>query len=364
MNANPSQGNEADDKAGLTLVASVENSWTSEEEWKKIPGQQSQPVALVEGELYYFEALHKEGWGGDHLSVGWLVPGRTDIEVIDTTSIAISIQPSLSPVIVQQPVSQEVALGENVTFTLGTEGPKLASYQWRLDGKPILGASLDPVLTLENIGAGHQGVYDCIYTAGDKVLTSVPVALKISGLGAVKSGGLWQELWEGMPGSTVIDLTADSRFPRWSDSSDAITSAETPSLGNKYGQRWTGWLTPDETTNYRFYVTADDAYELRLSTDDSREHLTLISSRGSWVGSREWSRTTPSDWISLVAGEAYYLELLHKEGGGGDHCAITWQKLSEPNPENGDEPIDGAFLSHRVGGPEAVGGIWTTPNRM
>ena len=216
LNAKPSQGNEADDKAGLTLVASVENSWTSEEEWKKIPGQQSQPVALVEGELYYFEALHKEGWGGDHLSVGWLVPGRTDIEVIDTTSIAISIQPSLSPVIVQQPVSQEVALGENVTFTLGTEGPKLASYQWRLDGKPILGASLDPVLTLENIGAGHQGVYDCIYTAGDKVLTSVPVALKISGLGAVKSGGLWQELWEGMPGSTVIDLTADSRFPRWS----------------------------------------------------------------------------------------------------------------------------------------------------
>ena len=57
-------------------------------------------------------------------------------------------------------------------------------------------------------------------------------------------------------------------------------------MGNKYGQRWTGWLTPDETTNYRFYVTADDAYELRLSTDDSREHLTLISSRGSWVGSR------------------------------------------------------------------------------
>ena len=138
------------------------------------------------GRALLFRSIAQRGWGGDHLSVGWLVPGRTDIEVIDTTSIAISIQPSLSPVIVQQPVSQEVALGENVTFTLGTEGPKLASYQWRLDGKPIFGSSLDPVLTLQNIGAGHQGVYDCIYTAGDEFYSAV--ALKISGLGAVKSG--------------------------------------------------------------------------------------------------------------------------------------------------------------------------------
>jgi hypothetical protein len=44
-------------------------------QWNKEP-EQSARVNLIAGERYYFEILHKEGIGNDHLSVGWLKPGE------------------------------------------------------------------------------------------------------------------------------------------------------------------------------------------------------------------------------------------------------------------------------------------------
>lgn len=36
--------------------------------------QRSQPITLEAGRKYYFELIHKENWGGDHLSVAWNIP--------------------------------------------------------------------------------------------------------------------------------------------------------------------------------------------------------------------------------------------------------------------------------------------------
>jgi hypothetical protein len=43
-------------------------------EWTKFATQKSAPVRLVKGARYYFETLHKQGTGADHLSVGWVLP--------------------------------------------------------------------------------------------------------------------------------------------------------------------------------------------------------------------------------------------------------------------------------------------------
>ena len=65
----------------LIRIASVVG-WTNSREWDKYADQQSDPVSLVAGELYYIEALFKEGTGGDNLSVAWQGPG-IDQAVID-----------------------------------------------------------------------------------------------------------------------------------------------------------------------------------------------------------------------------------------------------------------------------------------
>ncbi|CAB4023312.1 Hypothetical predicted protein, partial [Paramuricea clavata] len=47
---------------------------TRPNEWNKDPSQKSAPMTLSRGQVYYVEALMKEGPGGDHISVGVKLP--------------------------------------------------------------------------------------------------------------------------------------------------------------------------------------------------------------------------------------------------------------------------------------------------
>lgn len=53
------------------------NSWTSRYQWTKFSSQRSKSIYLKAGQRYYIEALHKEGSGGDHLSVAWQTSGMS-----------------------------------------------------------------------------------------------------------------------------------------------------------------------------------------------------------------------------------------------------------------------------------------------
>ncbi|WP_103071280.1 family 20 glycosylhydrolase [Aquimarina sediminis] len=48
--------------------------WTNYKEWNKYPSQKSNAVNLKAGEVYYIEALMKEGGRNDNLTVGWRKP--------------------------------------------------------------------------------------------------------------------------------------------------------------------------------------------------------------------------------------------------------------------------------------------------
>jgi len=69
--------------AGASQIAAV-SSWTNSREWSKETGQHSATYTLQGGQLYYMEALMKEGSGGDNLAVGWAGPSiGTDPVVIE-----------------------------------------------------------------------------------------------------------------------------------------------------------------------------------------------------------------------------------------------------------------------------------------
>ena len=64
-------------------------TWSSQYQWDKEPdNQMSDPVSLVAGNYYYFEAMMMEGASGDNLSVGWTVPGSSVIALIGTSYIS------------------------------------------------------------------------------------------------------------------------------------------------------------------------------------------------------------------------------------------------------------------------------------
>jgi hypothetical protein len=165
-------------------------------------------------------------------------------------------------------------------------------------------------------------------------------------------------------GIQVSDLTSSLQFPNSPSQADVVSSIESPTvaegtLGNGYGQRLSGYLIPPSDGSYTFYVCSDDASELWLSADSNPAHKTLIASEPTWNPSREWvnalnqgARGNPAANVSgpifLQGGSRYYIEVLHKQGTGGNDLAVAWQLPNQPPPANGSAPIDGAYLEVRV----------------
>jgi hypothetical protein len=59
-----------DSAANKVRIANVPG-WSEAQNWTKFAEQKSVPVSLQAGRRYYIEALMKESFGGDSLSVGW-----------------------------------------------------------------------------------------------------------------------------------------------------------------------------------------------------------------------------------------------------------------------------------------------------
>jgi hypothetical protein len=334
--------------SGAVEIASVSGS-TTLRQWNKYAVQQSAIIPLTAGQIYYLRALQKESTGSDHLSIGWITPSNATITVIDSPYIARSA-PVIAPAILTQPTGATVNLGDNVTLTFTTAGSDLALYQWRLNGVNFGSPQATPALTLSNIGARLGGIWDCVFTSGSTVLTTNTATVTINGLGVLNTGGLWQEVFTNISGTSVDSLLTDPSYPLQSSSSGPITEPHTATFGDSYGQRWSGWLIPSTSGRYRFYIAADDGVRLYLSPDSYESHKQLIHSSTSYTGEMVWSSRGASAWVQLTAGQRYYVEFFHKEDGGGDHAAFTWQREGDAVPTNGAGLIPSANLQYAFGG--------------
>jgi len=276
-----------------------------------------------------------------------------DLEVVTDSPPA-----GVVPYLVADPVSQSAEQGDTVTFSVDAQGTEPLIYQWRRNGQNVGAASTDPQFVIDSVSAGSAGDYDCVVTNAYGTVVSATATLNVNGVGSFHWGGLWRDVFTGISGSSVSDLTSSPNFPNLPDASGVIPNAESPTrYGDNYGERWSGWITPPETGNYRFYIACDDHAELWLSTTDKRADRVLIAKETGYRSERNYpSRTTDestSPQLHLVAGQRYYIELLHKEGGGGDNAAVTWDWKSSgvwQTPADGSEPLPGAVLEYQVGG--------------
>jgi dienelactone hydrolase len=64
-----------DESPGNKVRIAHVSGWTYSRQWDKYSTQRSGSISLVGGRKYYIEALLKEASGGDHLAVGWQLPG-------------------------------------------------------------------------------------------------------------------------------------------------------------------------------------------------------------------------------------------------------------------------------------------------
>lgn len=190
-----------------------------------------------------------------------------------------------------------------------------------------------------------EGVYTITAAATDNEgASTVSEAINLTvGAPPAGTGSILREYWTNITGSAVTVLTSDPAFPSNPAGSEQLTSFEGPTnWDDNYGSRIRGYIHPPVSGSYIFWVAGDDHTEFYLSTDDQPGNASLIAEVPGWTNSREWEKysSQQSAAVTLTAGQRYYVEVLHKEGGGGDNVAVAWQ-----GPDISRQVIPGESLS-------------------
>jgi hypothetical protein len=157
------------------------------------------------------------------------------------------------------------------------------------------------------------------------------------------TGTILREYWSNIAGTNVSDLTSNPAYPSNPTGADFLTSFDGPhGFGSNYGSRIRGTVTAPQTGAYTFWIASDDSSQLFLSNDSTPANEQLIAWVDGYTGYHEWTKfpTQTSFPLSLVAGQSYSIEALHKQGGGDDHVSVAWTR-----PDGTFEIIPGSQLS-------------------
>ena len=116
---------------------------------------------------------------------------------------------------------------------------------------------------------------------------------------------------------------------------------------DEYGARLTGWFTPTTTGDYNFYIKSDDASQLWISTDSSLLNVLEVAEEPGCCNpfmDPPASQTTASP-IHMLAGQKYAVQILLKEGGGGDFVQVACQAATETTVAASLTPFTSTMVS-------------------
>lgn len=121
--------------------------------------------------------------------------------------------------------------------------------------------------------------------------------------------------------------TADGSIPTIDDDTD---------YADNTSRRLRGYIVPPKTGNYYFWLAANNTAEFWLSNDAESINVIRRSVVTASTGKKDWnfldtpavnptSRPQMTQWLSLVAGQKYYFEVLHNTGtDADDYVALGW----------------------------------------
>ena len=236
----------------------------------------------------------------------------------------------------QQTANASLTAGGSVQF-----GPQpVVGGSWSWSGPNNFSATTREV-TISNIQANQAGNYVATYTNSGECQSTQSFTVTVT-------GSILREFWTGISGTAISNLTSNTNYPNNPTGSGQLSSLEGPTnWADNYGTRIRGYIHPTTSGSYTFWVAGDDNTDLYLSTSDNPSNASRIAYVNGWTNSREWNKysTQQSTTINLVAGQKYYIEVLHKEGAGGDNVAVAWQ-----GPGITQQVIAGSYLSPFVPG--------------
>ena len=162
---------------------------------------------------------------------------------------------------------------------------------------------------------------------GAQLILKVTDNLGAEGQGAINivcnpgAGAVTEQRWTGaIPYNTSTWTTP----PVYSGTLSTMTAAV--NVADNYSRRMLGYLQPQVSGDYTFWVASDDQSRLYLSTDGYEANKVQIATVSSWTNFQAWDQSASqmSGTITLQAGQVYWIEVQHVELGGGDHASVAW----------------------------------------
>ncbi len=234
-----------------------------------------------------------------------------------------------------------------------TDDSGRVGYNVERDGTIIKALLNEPTFTDLTVEGGKTYAYkvQAVDPAGNKSAFTAAKTATTPALAPVTAAGLLFEAWYNINGTPVSNLTDDERYINNTPDFKSLASAlNTRTVfgddgHDNYGGRLSGLLVPKDTGNYEFFLRSDDASQLLLSPDDKAANLALIAEEtGCCAAFQEPGDPRTSAPISLTAGKKYAIQVLWKEGGGGDYAQVAWRKSGDTTPPTSLKPIPGQFL--------------------
>ena len=295
-------------------------------------------IALQAGARYDLKLEYLQAGGAAQAFLSWYSPSQPE-EVIPNTRLypakSAADGGSNAPAVVTSALSAVAFLGQPFSFTVtGANTPlgftasglppglSLNPANGLIAGVPTLAGDFQVALAASNSVGGGASVLDLtVLNTGSSVV---------------------QEIWTNVPGVNIADIPTGTP-PSLRNVLGALEGVT--HYGVNYGERIRGYFTAPVTGNYYFWIAGSDSAQLWISDDNNQVNQVLRA----WVtptnnptapgqngtSPRQWNlqSSQQSGWLSLSAGQAYYLEVLHKAGvGTNDNWSVGW--LQDPTGAN------------------------------
>jgi hypothetical protein len=188
-------------------------------EWPEKDGNEAAIIDLVQGQRYYFEALVKEGTGGDHLGVTFKLESEEDPANGTPSRLTGAVIESegdpemVPPMIVTQPQARLVPIGQPATLNVVAEAdtPAPIFYEWFKDGVQFPSAT-GPALTISSFQETDEGTYHVVVTTAGGSVTSQAAFLRVQTEVELITEGLVVRL-----DATALELTDGAPVANWPD---------------------------------------------------------------------------------------------------------------------------------------------------
>ncbi len=341
------------DGAGPTRLAYVDHEGHAPRDWDGHPNHKSSTVDLVANVAYPIQFLHKERNGNDHFSAALEGPATNGREVLSRAFLKPEgVAPAFNPEITVALGTDRTILWPQNQLALAAlvydlkQGPRALTYQWSSKSTKVsFDSATGPVAMAKFTG---PGVYEIKVTATDGANTGSDILLvTVQNPLAPKAGGLLREVWTGVSGYQLANLTQSSAYSGRPNFSDLLPNLEAPSnWSDNYGQRLTGYLQVPVEGDYVFLVASDDESALWLNpAGEAAAGAQKIAFTPQATGYHNWTRyaSQKSASIRLVPGKRYYLQALHKEGNSDDYFAVAYRLASQTDAEA--QIVPGVLLS-------------------